>query len=128
MFFYIQLIYINRKLTSDCPIRHLENRPSGGVSQMRCFEKISEKVWKIHLKEWIFSKFPDLRVFIATMNTFTIFFNNLVITFSKFERIDPLRKKCPNTEFFSGPNTGIYEPGKTPYLHTFYAVDHKMKE
>ena len=128
MFFYIQLIYVNRKLTSDCPIRHLENRPSGGVSRMSCFEKNSEKVWKIHLKECIFSKFPDLRVFIATMNTFTIFFNNLVITFIKFERIDPLRKKCSNTEFFSGPNTGIYGPGKSSYLHTFYAVDHKMKE
>ena len=95
---------------------------------MSCFEKNSKKVWKIHLKECIFSKFPDLRVFIATMNTFTRFFNNLVITFIKFERIDPLRKKCSNTEFFSGANTGIYGPGKTSYLHTFYAVDHKMKE
>ena len=25
------------------------------------------------------------------------------------------------------PNAGIYGPGKTPYLHTFYAVDHKME-
>ena len=23
--------------------------------------------------------------------------------------------KCPNTEFFSGPNTGKYGPEKTPY-------------
>ena len=33
-----------------------------------------------------------------------------------------LREKCPNTEFFSGPNTGKYGPEKTPYLDTFHAV------
>ena len=33
-----------------------------------------------------------------------------------------LRKKCPNTEFFSGPNTGKCGPEKTPYLDTFHAV------
>ena len=33
-----------------------------------------------------------------------------------------LPKKCPYTEFFSGPNTGRYEPEKTPYLDTFHAL------
>ena len=48
------------------------------------------------------------------------------------------RKKCPNTEFFSGPhifafglntetygecgNAGKYGPEKTPYLDSFHAV------
>ena len=33
-----------------------------------------------------------------------------------------LPEKCPYTEFFSGPNTGRYEPEKTPYLDTFHAL------
>ena len=39
-----------------------------------------------------------------------------------------LREKCPNAEFFGpyfplfSPNTGKYEPEKTPYLDIFHAV------
>ena len=33
-----------------------------------------------------------------------------------------LRKKCRNTEFFSGPNTGKCGSEKSPYLDTFHTV------
>ena len=33
-----------------------------------------------------------------------------------------LHKKCPNTEFFSGPDIPVFGPEKTPVLDTFYAV------
>ena len=33
-----------------------------------------------------------------------------------------LREKCSNTEFSSGPNTGKYGPGKTPYLDTLHSA------
>ena len=60
-----------------------------------------------------------------------------------FYAVSPLRKKSPNTEiclfrifpYFDwigisvcSPNTGKYEPEKTPYLDTFYAVSHFAKE
>ena len=35
--------------------------------------------------------------------------------------------ECPNTGFFSGPNTGKYEPEKNPYLDTFHAVQVRVK-
>ena len=31
-------------------------------------------------------------------------------------------EKCPNTEVFSGPNTGNYGPEQTSYLDAFHAV------
>ena len=33
-----------------------------------------------------------------------------------------LREKCPNKEFFSGPNAGKYELEKSPDLNTFHKV------
>ena len=70
------------------------------------------------------------------------FYNNKL---SFFHQNNPwsLRKKCPNTEFFLvriflhsaciwrfteeisvfSPNTGKYEPEKTPHFDTFHAVD-----
>ena len=35
---------------------------------------------------------------------------------------ETLREKCPNTEFFSCPNTGKYIPEKTRCLDTFHTV------
>ena len=49
----------------------------------------------------------------------------------KFDWMQPLREKCPNTkfllEFFTylsvfSPNAGKYGPEKTPYLDTFHTV------
>ena len=47
---------------------------------------------------------------------------------------EPLREKCSNTEFFSGPyftvfglNTGKYGPEETPYFNTFHAVSFLVK-
>ena len=33
-----------------------------------------------------------------------------------------LHEKCPDTEFFSGSNTGKYGPEKTPHLYTLHAL------
>ena len=35
---------------------------------------------------------------------------------------ETLREKCPNTEFFSCPNTGKYSPEKTRRLDAFHTV------
>ena len=49
--------------------------------------------------------------------------------------LETLREKCPNAEYFSGPyfpvfspNTGKYEPKKTPYLDTFHTVKSLKRE